>query len=285
MCNLLSTMQPLIINLNITMWAGVPSEPLCLHTQSLATAQYLHSKIEQWQHIQKSCQSIEQLHCYLKDVQYNLPQKLFGKLEQLVCGPLIEIFFQATYFLIHQIKMCQTICQTNKTELNTCFQQQKIQLKKIKLKKTTVTKQIQIHKNNQKKSHYKYSRRKQNIKSYTQLKKVKGYINTTRHTQQNIRTITFLYYSSTEIQNQQILHTQHPHYYYYYYYYYSMQMRTEIQNQQILHTQHPHNYYYYTMRMRQGGSIIKNKSSTTLKMRIKFDSKIGARRVGKVCFL
>eukprot|EP01023_Acetabularia_acetabulum_P028430 TRINITY_DN2685_c0_g1_i4.p3 TRINITY_DN2685_c0_g1~~TRINITY_DN2685_c0_g1_i4.p3 ORF type:complete len:110 (+),score=1.15 TRINITY_DN2685_c0_g1_i4:2-331(+) len=25
--------------LNITMWAGVPSEPLCLHTQSLATAQ------------------------------------------------------------------------------------------------------------------------------------------------------------------------------------------------------------------------------------------------------
>eukprot|EP01023_Acetabularia_acetabulum_P007893 TRINITY_DN13450_c1_g2_i4.p2 TRINITY_DN13450_c1_g2~~TRINITY_DN13450_c1_g2_i4.p2 ORF type:complete len:104 (-),score=3.91 TRINITY_DN13450_c1_g2_i4:20-331(-) len=24
--------------LNITMWAGVPSEPLCLHTQSLATA-------------------------------------------------------------------------------------------------------------------------------------------------------------------------------------------------------------------------------------------------------
>eukprot|EP01023_Acetabularia_acetabulum_P065664 TRINITY_DN8724_c0_g1_i3.p1 TRINITY_DN8724_c0_g1~~TRINITY_DN8724_c0_g1_i3.p1 ORF type:complete len:132 (+),score=6.31 TRINITY_DN8724_c0_g1_i3:288-683(+) len=26
-------------NLNITMWAGVPSEPLCLHTQSLATAQ------------------------------------------------------------------------------------------------------------------------------------------------------------------------------------------------------------------------------------------------------
>eukprot|EP01023_Acetabularia_acetabulum_P053830 TRINITY_DN6040_c0_g1_i5.p3 TRINITY_DN6040_c0_g1~~TRINITY_DN6040_c0_g1_i5.p3 ORF type:complete len:185 (-),score=39.81 TRINITY_DN6040_c0_g1_i5:68-622(-) len=27
--------------LNITMWAGVPSEPLCLHTQSLATAQEL----------------------------------------------------------------------------------------------------------------------------------------------------------------------------------------------------------------------------------------------------
>eukprot|EP01023_Acetabularia_acetabulum_P056798 TRINITY_DN6593_c1_g3_i3.p2 TRINITY_DN6593_c1_g3~~TRINITY_DN6593_c1_g3_i3.p2 ORF type:complete len:242 (-),score=22.66 TRINITY_DN6593_c1_g3_i3:630-1277(-) len=27
--------------LNITMWAGVPSEPLCLHTQSLATAQQM----------------------------------------------------------------------------------------------------------------------------------------------------------------------------------------------------------------------------------------------------
>eukprot|EP01023_Acetabularia_acetabulum_P049374 TRINITY_DN5268_c0_g1_i7.p1 TRINITY_DN5268_c0_g1~~TRINITY_DN5268_c0_g1_i7.p1 ORF type:complete len:214 (+),score=-16.22 TRINITY_DN5268_c0_g1_i7:429-1070(+) len=30
--------------LNITMWAGVPSEPLCLHTQSLATAQNLQHK-------------------------------------------------------------------------------------------------------------------------------------------------------------------------------------------------------------------------------------------------
>eukprot|EP01023_Acetabularia_acetabulum_P064148 TRINITY_DN8224_c0_g1_i1.p6 TRINITY_DN8224_c0_g1~~TRINITY_DN8224_c0_g1_i1.p6 ORF type:complete len:129 (+),score=10.02 TRINITY_DN8224_c0_g1_i1:586-972(+) len=30
--------------LNITMWAGVPSEPLCLHTQSLATAQKLQNQ-------------------------------------------------------------------------------------------------------------------------------------------------------------------------------------------------------------------------------------------------
>eukprot|EP01023_Acetabularia_acetabulum_P025391 TRINITY_DN2430_c0_g1_i12.p4 TRINITY_DN2430_c0_g1~~TRINITY_DN2430_c0_g1_i12.p4 ORF type:complete len:101 (+),score=2.84 TRINITY_DN2430_c0_g1_i12:268-570(+) len=38
------------IFLNITMWAGVPSEPLCLHTQSLATAQ-LQMKIFYWSQV------------------------------------------------------------------------------------------------------------------------------------------------------------------------------------------------------------------------------------------
>eukprot|EP01023_Acetabularia_acetabulum_P042747 TRINITY_DN42607_c0_g1_i1.p1 TRINITY_DN42607_c0_g1~~TRINITY_DN42607_c0_g1_i1.p1 ORF type:complete len:200 (+),score=8.38 TRINITY_DN42607_c0_g1_i1:164-763(+) len=39
--------------LNITMWAGVPSEPLCLHTQSLATAHKKRGKSPQMSKNQK----------------------------------------------------------------------------------------------------------------------------------------------------------------------------------------------------------------------------------------
>eukprot|EP01023_Acetabularia_acetabulum_P014282 TRINITY_DN1699_c2_g3_i4.p2 TRINITY_DN1699_c2_g3~~TRINITY_DN1699_c2_g3_i4.p2 ORF type:complete len:213 (+),score=-1.51 TRINITY_DN1699_c2_g3_i4:403-1041(+) len=39
LCFQTAIFSELFFFLNITMWAGVPSEPLCLHTQSLATAQ------------------------------------------------------------------------------------------------------------------------------------------------------------------------------------------------------------------------------------------------------
>eukprot|EP01023_Acetabularia_acetabulum_P011718 TRINITY_DN15456_c0_g1_i10.p3 TRINITY_DN15456_c0_g1~~TRINITY_DN15456_c0_g1_i10.p3 ORF type:complete len:135 (+),score=4.58 TRINITY_DN15456_c0_g1_i10:583-987(+) len=38
--------------LNITMWAGVPSEPLCLHTQSLATAHFPNNIMQMYLHNQ-----------------------------------------------------------------------------------------------------------------------------------------------------------------------------------------------------------------------------------------
>eukprot|EP01023_Acetabularia_acetabulum_P038061 TRINITY_DN36368_c0_g1_i1.p1 TRINITY_DN36368_c0_g1~~TRINITY_DN36368_c0_g1_i1.p1 ORF type:complete len:171 (-),score=4.97 TRINITY_DN36368_c0_g1_i1:298-810(-) len=46
-------LQQIQFFLNITMWAGVPSEPLCLHTQSLATAQFNQNKSNIWKFAKK----------------------------------------------------------------------------------------------------------------------------------------------------------------------------------------------------------------------------------------